>query len=99
VCQQIIALLTDVGTRDAYLGAMKGVILSIERQIQIVDISHDVPPQDIVEAAWLLCTAHRYFPSGTVHLVVVDPGVGSRSRAIAVHALDSYLVAVSVTRR
>src|SRR5438477_12002901 len=72
---------------------MEGVILVIDRQIRIVDISHDVPPQDIMEAAWLLRTAHRYFPTGTVHLVVVDPGVGSSRRAIAVRALDSYFVA------
>ena len=69
----IITLLTDFGTRDAYVAAMKGVILSINPQIQLVDISHDVPPQDIIEAAWLLRTAYRYFPAGTVHLVVVDP--------------------------
>ena len=89
----IITLTTDFGEASPYVAAMKGVILSINPQIQLVDISHDVPPQDIIEAAWLLRTAYRYFPAGTVHLVVVDPGVGSNRRAIAVRAFDSYFVA------
>ena len=79
---RIITLTTDFGTIDAYVGVMKGVILGINPNVQIVDITHAVPPQDIHEAAFLIHSAYRYFPEGTVHAVVVDPGVGSDRRAI-----------------
>ena len=79
---RIITLTTDFGTSDAYVGVMKGVILGINPSVQIVDITHAVPPQDIHEAAFLIHAAHRYFPEGTIHTVVVDPGVGSDRRAI-----------------
>ena len=79
----IITLTTDFGTNDLYVGVMKGVILSINPQAQIVDITHAVPPQDIRAAAFLIDSAYGYFPTGTIHLVVVDPGVGSLRRAIA----------------
>lgn len=78
----IITLTTDFGTSDAYVGVMKGVILGINPNVQIVDITHAVPPQDIHEAAFLIHSAYRYFPKGTIHTVVVDPGVGSERRAI-----------------
>ena len=82
----VITLLTDFGTRDAYVAAMKGVILSMNRDVTIVDISHEVAAQDVVEGAWVLASAFRYFPPGTVHLAVVDPGVGGERRAIAAEA-------------
>ncbi len=79
---RIITLTTDFGTCDAYVGVMKGVILGINPNVQIVDITHAVPPQDLHEAAFLIHSAYRYFPEGTIHTVVVDPGVGSDRRAI-----------------
>jgi len=82
----IITLLTDFGTRDAYVASMKGAILSVAPAAQIVDVTHEVRPQDVVEGAWLLASAFRYFPPGTVHVAVVDPGVGGERRAIAAAA-------------
>jgi S-adenosylmethionine hydrolase len=80
----VITLTTDFGQMDGYVGAMKGVILNICPQAEIVDISHQIRPQDVRQAAYVLSTAAAYFPPGTVHLVVVDPGVGSARRPIAV---------------
>ena len=79
---RIITLMTDFGTSDHYVGVMKGVILNINPQVQIVDITHTIPPQDIHGAAFLIDSAYRYFPTGTIHVIVVDPGVGSKRRAI-----------------
>ena len=79
----LIALLTDFGTADGYPGVMKGVILGIAPGMQLVDLTHDIPPQDIATGAWVLQTAWRYFPAGTIFLCVVDPGVGSERRPIA----------------
>ena len=79
-----ITLITDFGLADGYVGAMKGVILSIAPQAAIVDISHAISPQDLHSAAWVLYTAYTAFPNGTIHCAVVDPGVGSQRRAIAV---------------
>jgi len=79
---RIITLTTDFGTSDAYVGVMKGVILEINPDVRIVDITHVVPPQDIHEAAFLIHSMYRYFPEGTIHIIVVDPGVGSDRRAI-----------------
>lgn len=81
-----ITLITDFGLDDGYVGAMKGVILSIALHATIVDISHAIPAQDVRSAAWTLYTAYNTFPQGTVHCVVVDPGVGSHRRAIALQA-------------
>ncbi len=80
---RIITLTTDFGTRDGYLAAMKGAILSIAPDVRLVDISHDVAPFDAMEAAFVLRQALPYFPEGTIHLVVVDPGVGSSRRPVA----------------
>ena len=80
--QPVITLLTDFGTTDHYVGAMKGVILGICPQILMVDISHEVTPFGIAEGAYTLAQAWYCFPKGTVHLVVVDPGVGSNRRPI-----------------
>ena len=82
----IVALLTDFGTHDHYVGAMKGVILSVCPGATLVDITHEIAPQDVTAAAIQLSAAYRYFPPGTVFLVVVDPGVGSARRAIAADA-------------
>jgi S-adenosylmethionine hydrolase len=82
----IVALLTDFGTRDHYVGAMKGVVLSVCPAATLVDITHDIPPQDILTGALELAAAYRYFPAGSVFLAVVDPGVGSARRGIAADA-------------
>ena len=80
----IITLTTDFGTADGYVGAMKGVILTLAPDATLVDVAHDVPRHDIAHAAWVLATAAWQFPAGTVHLCVVDPGVGgARSEVIA----------------
>jgi S-adenosylmethionine hydrolase len=88
----IVTLLTDFGLKDHYVAALKGVILSHDPRIRIVDITHDVPPFDLLGASYLLSACHAEFPPGTVHLVVVDPGVGSSRRAIAVAAQDRFFV-------
>lgn len=77
-----IALMTDFGTRDHFVAAMKGVILSINADALIVDITHEVPPQDVRAAAFLLAACYEEFPVGTIFVAVVDPGVGSDRRAI-----------------
>lgn len=88
----IITLLTDFGTQDIYVGVMKGVILSICPQARLVDLSHAVPPQSVAIGAWFLRAAVEYFPAGTVHLAVVDPGVGSERAPIAVVTERGHLV-------
>lgn len=88
----IIALLTDFGTTDYFVGALKGVILSINPNALIVDISHEVPAQDIEAGAFTLLAAHSAFPSGTIFVAVVDPGVGSDRRPILVEAGDKFFV-------
>ncbi|MGH9907694.1 MAG: SAM hydrolase/SAM-dependent halogenase family protein [Pyrinomonadaceae bacterium] len=88
----IITLLTDFGTADYFVGAMKGVILSLNPQARIVDITHEIPAQDIEAGAFTLLGAYRSFPQGTVHVAVVDPGVGSRRRALLVEAGDQFFV-------
>lgn len=82
----IISLLTDFGTLDGYVGVMKGVILGIAPECRLVDLTHDIPPQDIRSGAWVLSTSWRYFPEGSIFLCVVDPGVGSERRPIALRA-------------
>ncbi len=89
---RVITLTTDFGTSDAYVGVMKGVILGINPNVQLVDITHAVPPQDIQEAAFLIHAAYRYFPKGTIHVIVVDPGVGSDRRAIVCRTDHAYFV-------
>lgn len=82
----IVTLLTDFGTTDHYVGVMKGVILGRSPGATLVDITHQVPPQDVAAGAFVLRSAYPAFPPGTVHLAVVDPGVGSARRPIAVAA-------------
>jgi S-adenosylmethionine hydrolase len=81
-----ITLLTDFGTGDYFVGAMKGVILSVNPEARIFDISHEIPPQDVRAGAFTLAGAYQTFPAATVHVAVVDPGVGSDRRAILVSA-------------
>src|SRR5215472_191729 len=93
MARPIIALLTDFGTRDHYAGTMKGVALGICPDATLVDITHDVPPHDVLAGALELAASYKYFPPGTIFLVVVDPGVGSARRGIAVQTDDYRFVA------
>ncbi len=79
----IVTLLSDFGLSDNYVGQVKGVILSLAPEAHLVDLTHGVPPQDVLEGSFQLATAWEAFPAGTVHLAVVDPGVGTERRAIA----------------
>lgn len=88
----ILTLLTDFGEADGFVGIMKGVILGIVPDARLVDLSHQVPPQQIMPAALLLRLAMPFFPRGTVHLVVVDPGVGTARRPIAIETDNALLV-------
>ena len=78
----LITLLTDFGDRDSFVASMKGVILTINPHATLVDLSHHVPPHSVEDAAYLLNSCYRYFPEGTVHVAVVDPGVGSARRPL-----------------
>ncbi|MBS3757232.1 MAG: SAM-dependent chlorinase/fluorinase [Desulfobacterales bacterium] len=89
----VITLFTDFGLSDPYVGMMKGVILSITPHVSIVDVSHYIDPQDLCAAAYLLDAAYPYFPQKTVHMVVVDPGVGSSRKIIAAEAGGHYFLA------
>ncbi len=89
---RIITLTTDFGTSDVYVGVMKGVILSINPDVEIIDITHSVSPQDIYEAAFTIRAAYRYFPKDTIHVVVVDPGVGSERQPIVCQTNIAYFV-------
>lgn len=85
----LVTLLTDFGTNDHFVAAMKGVILDIHREVDIVDISHDIPPHDVFAGAFVLHNAMSYFPRFTTHVAVVDPTVGSARRPILVMT-DNY---------
>ena len=78
--------------KDAYVGIMKGVILSLSPDARLVDLSHEAPPQDILSGALMLQSAWRYFPPGTIHLAVVDPGVGSRRRLLGAAGGEQFFV-------
>lgn len=80
----IITLTTDFGAQDHFVGVMKGVILSIAPDAEIVDITHEIQPQQVAEAAFTIAEAYRWFPKKTVHVVVVDPGVGTLRRPLLV---------------
>lgn len=85
-------LLTDFGTRDGYVAAMKGVIAQITPLAQVEDASHDIPQGDVLAAAFALRRYWRFYPAGTVHVVVVDPGVGTERGALAIEAEGHYFV-------
>ena len=89
----VIALLSDFGARDHYAGTMKGVMIGICPDVTFVDITHEITPHDVMEGALQLAASCRYFPAGTIFLSVVDPGVGSSRRGIAVEAGDYRFVA------
>ena len=89
----LITLTTDFGTADHFVGAMKGVILGIAPRAQIVDITHGIEPYSISEAAFVIAQAWRYFPKRTVHVVVIDPGVGSARRPILAEAGGQFFIA------
>jgi S-adenosylmethionine hydrolase len=88
----IITLLTDFGLRDSYVAEMKAVILSICPEVNIIDISHEVRKYDVRMGAYLLARASRYFPKGTIHVAIVDPGVGSERRAIIVESERAFYI-------
>lgn len=87
-----VTLLTDFGLSDVYVGVLKGTIAQINPLLRVVDLTHEIPPQDVAAARFCLMNAYRYFPPGTVHVAVVDPGVGSRRRGVAVAIAEGFLV-------
>ena len=89
----LITLLTDFGDRDSFVASMKGVILTINPHATIVDLSHHVPPHSVEEAAYLLKSCYRFFPEGTVHVAVVDPGVGSARRPLIAQSARYFFLA------
>jgi S-adenosylmethionine hydrolase len=93
MARPIVALLSDFGTRDHYAGVMKGVVLSLAVDVTLVDISHDLTAHDIQAAALELAASYKYFPAGTIFLVVIDPGVGTQRRGIVAEAGDWRFVA------
>jgi S-adenosylmethionine hydrolase len=90
---RIITLTTDFGLRGPYVGAMKGVILKLNPQVQIVDITHEIAPQNIREGSLCLAQASGYFPAGTIHVAVVDPGVGGSRRLLCVSMHNQWFLA------
>jgi hypothetical protein len=90
--KRIITLTTDFGTQDGYAGAIKGVILGINPKVKIVDISHQIPAQNILAGAFCLYNSASLFPNGTIHVAVVDPGVGSKRKAILIQTERHYLI-------
>lgn len=89
----VITLTTDFGADDAYVAAMKGVILSTNPEVNIVDITHSVEPQNVYQAAFILGYTYRYFPKKTVHVAIVDPGVGSERRGVILKTPSALFVA------
>src|SRR5262245_17521732 len=90
--RHLITLITDFGLEDPFVGVMKGVILGIAPEVQVVDITHSIPSHDVFRASLALRASHRFFPEGTVHVVVVDPGVGSWRRPILIATKRYFFV-------
>jgi len=88
----IITLTTDFGSDDSYVAAMKGVILDLNPEVTVVDICHNIKPQNIAQAAYILSTTYHYFPRGTVHIVVVDPGVGTERQAVLLITHQAFFI-------
>ena len=88
----VITLLTDFGMRDYFVASMRGVILSINPSVKIVDITHEVPKYNVAKAAFILYSCYKYFPKNTVHVVVVDPGVGTERKPIIIKSRNYYFV-------
>lgn len=93
MARPIVALLTDFGTRDHYAGTLKGVVATLCPDASLIDITHDIPPHDVLGGALELAAAYKYFPPGTIFLVVVDPGVGSARRALVADTGEYRFVA------
>ena len=88
----IVTLITDFGLSDGYVGMMKGVLLAISPKVQVVDITHDIEPGNVKSAAFVLGMSYKFFPKDTVHLVVVDPGVGTERNALCLSGLGQFFV-------
>ncbi|MCC5914646.1 MAG: SAM-dependent chlorinase/fluorinase [Balneolaceae bacterium] len=88
----IITLTTDFGLQDHYVSVMKAIMLRISPEVRFIDVSHDVPPQDVMAGAWVVRNAAMHFPPGTVHLVVVDPGVGTDRNPVVIRIKDQFFV-------
>jgi S-adenosylmethionine hydrolase len=88
----VITLLTDFGHQDAYVGIMKGVVLGINPAARLIDLTHEIGPQDILRAALILRSAVAFFPLQTIHIAVVDPGVGSQRRALLIRTASGFLI-------
>ncbi len=88
----IVTFITDFGTTDPYAGIMKGIVLGANNHANIADITHQIPAHDIISGAFTLVRAYRYFPTGTVHVAVVDPGVGTSRKSIAVKTENYYFI-------
>jgi S-adenosylmethionine hydrolase len=93
VSSRIISLTTDFGLSGHYVGVMKGVIASMDATLRVIDICHEIPAYSVAEGAFVIAQSCRFFPAGTVHVVVVDPGVGTSRRAIVVESGGHYFVA------
>jgi S-adenosyl-L-methionine hydrolase (adenosine-forming) len=91
--RRLVTLTTDFGTADHFTGAMKGVILSIAPSVQIVDITHEIRAFDILDGGFAIAQSYRYFPKKTIHVIVVDPGVGSTRRPLLVEMAGQYFIA------
>ncbi len=89
---RVITLTTDFGTSDVYVGVMKGVILNINPNVKVVDLTHAIPPHDIHQAALSIHSSYRFFPEDTIHVIVVDPGVGSNRQAIVCQTDNALFV-------
>ncbi len=89
----IITLTTDFGLTSTYVAAMKGVILNINPEAKLVDVCHTIEPQNLMQASFIIGTVYEFFPPKTIHLVVVDPGVGTERRAIILRTPQAYFVA------
>jgi S-adenosyl-L-methionine hydrolase (adenosine-forming) len=90
--KKIITLITDFGTKAGYVGAFKGVILKINPEVSIVDITHEVNPFDVWEGAWVLNSCYEFFPLGTIFLIIVDPGVGGPRKPLLIKSENCYFV-------
>ena len=88
----VITFTTDFGIRDVYASVMKGIILKINPKAQLIDITHDIPKHDILNASFMLANAYKYFPQGTIHVAVVDPGVGSGRKNIAIITENYFFI-------
>ena len=88
----ILTLTSDFGTRDWFVGTMKGVVLRINPRAVVVDLTHEIAAGDIRSGAFALAAGYKFFPRGTVHVVVIDPGVGGARRAVAVQTSDYFFV-------